>query len=64
MPKHERWTTVIKSREDEHGQWDGWVGVSTATHAEFDSGTVHGRTVDAGAHCTPSCPAGGNGCRR
>jgi hypothetical protein len=50
---HRRWTTVLD------GELKDWVGVSDATLADFERGVVHGRRVDADAHCVPDCP----GCR-
>lgn len=57
--KHRRWTTVLdNSAADRKAGRDmtGWVGVSDATDAEFKSGRVHGRTINADQHCTPDCP--------
>jgi len=57
---HRRWTTVLSNsdRDRREGRdMKGWVGVSDATLSDFESGVVHGRRVDADAHCTPDCPA-------
>jgi hypothetical protein len=47
---HRRWTTVLD------GELKDWVGVSDAPLADFERGIVHGRRVDADAHCVPDCP--------
>lgn len=57
---HRRWTTVLSNsdRDRQEGRdMRGWVGVSDATLADFASGIVHGRRVDADDHCAPDCPA-------